>query len=196
MWRYIQTSNTKIESYELELPGSDLLHKADLIRIVYQTGLCGSSSHTPGCVAVSPEGIIRYWPNVAHPTHSSEACVNDLQGQEFFLLVDIAPHRFLLGTTTSSLSHISIVNNSIICHTLKIPQGVLAGLGRRVTSILGFAASSVAAENRSLVKIIKSSRLTKDIEITVLAGSFLQQWTIFDNYSEKVKRCKLYTQSN
>lgn len=184
VWRYIQTTKTKIESYELELPGSDLLHKADLIRLVHLTG--SVSSHAPGVIAVSPEGIIRYWPNVAHLTHTIEACVNELQGQEFFLLIDIAPHRFILGTTTSTLSHISILNNSITCHTLKVPQGMLAGLGRKVTSIFGFNASTSSNENRSLVKIIKNSRLTKDIEIYILANSFLQLWAIIDSYTEKV----------
>lgn len=43
------------QCYELTLPQSDLAHRADLVSVFNCPG-----SHTPACIAVSPEGVVRY----------------------------------------------------------------------------------------------------------------------------------------
>ncbi|XP_074604837.1 nuclear pore complex protein Nup133 [Brevipalpus obovatus] len=185
VWKYVQGTKSKIESYELQLPSSDLLHKADLIRLIPPQNV--SSTHaTPGVIAVSPEGIIRYWPNAAHPAISIENRVGDLQGQEFYLLIDVTPCHFILGTTTSLLSLVYISNNNVMCNSLKAPQGVLAGFSRRVQSMLGFGAIAHTTEDKPLIKIICGSIDSRNAEICVLAGSFLQQWIIMEMQMEKL----------
>ncbi|KAG8228600.1 hypothetical protein J437_LFUL009305 [Ladona fulva] len=52
---------------ELNLPPSDLSHKADLVCII-----SGEGNHVPSCVAVTPEGIVRYWPSITHEGTSVE----------------------------------------------------------------------------------------------------------------------------
>lgn len=42
------------QCYELTLPQSDLAHRADLVSVFCHTG------STPSCIAVSPEGVVRY----------------------------------------------------------------------------------------------------------------------------------------
>lgn len=185
VWKYIQSNKSKIESFELQLPASDLLHKADLISLMPPQS---STTSTPGVIAVSPEGIIRYWPNVAHSGHSIETVVTDLQGQECYSLTSIDPYGFILGTTTSSLLHIVIKNNIATCRTLKVPQGVLAGFGHKVSSLIfGALPTSQLFESKQLVKVIQgSSEKDSEINIFVLAGLFLQKWVMLDINTEKV----------
>ena len=49
------------KSHELTLPPSDLAHKADLVAV-----FCSEPDSVPSCIAVSPEGTVRYWDSVAH----------------------------------------------------------------------------------------------------------------------------------
>lgn len=145
------------------------------------------STYVPGVIAVSPEGIIRYWPSAAHDGHFIENVANDLQGQECFSLTDIEPFGYILGTTTSSLLHIHMTSNSINCRTLKIPQGVLAGFGQRVSSfIFGSIPPSSSNENKPLIKILKGTSYLEDATVYVLAATYLQKWTLVDLQTEKV----------
>ena len=50
---------------ELTLPSTESTHSADLVVVVDRTG---EHHHNVGafCVAVSPEGVVRYWANIAH----------------------------------------------------------------------------------------------------------------------------------
>lgn len=93
----------------------------------------------PSCIAVSPEGTLRYWPSIAHEGTSVEDNA-DLQGQECDSLTDIAPVGCILATTTSTIvlvqPQITGGRHSIACRTLKAPQGWLGGIGRRMSSLI------------------------------------------------------------
>lgn len=49
------------KSYELTLPPSDLAHKSDLVAV-----FSSDPDNVPSCIAVSPEGTVRYWDSIAH----------------------------------------------------------------------------------------------------------------------------------
>lgn len=49
------------KSHELTLPPSDLAHKSDLVAVY-----CSEADSVPSCIAVSPEGTVRYWDSIAH----------------------------------------------------------------------------------------------------------------------------------
>ncbi|XP_037073522.1 nuclear pore complex protein Nup133-like [Pollicipes pollicipes] len=68
---------------ELTLPPSDLAHRAELVQV-----LGGSETHVPCCLAVSPEGTLRFWPSVIYESSSIESSA-DLQGQECERLVSL-----------------------------------------------------------------------------------------------------------
>lgn len=97
MWRYT-SGGGRAQCRELSLPPSDLAHRADLCLV----GGSDQGPASPHCVAVSPEGVIRYWPSIAQEGSSSEVSA-DLAGQECFNLTDIDPVGALLSTTTASL---------------------------------------------------------------------------------------------
>ena len=48
------------------------------------------------------QGIVRYWPSIAHEGSSQETSA-DLQGQECCLLTDVQPVGSVLATTTSTI---------------------------------------------------------------------------------------------
>lgn len=73
----------QIQCRELTLPPSDLAHKADLVHLFLT-----EESKLPSALAVSPEGSVRYWPNINHEGSSVDA-VTDLQGQECFSLTSV-----------------------------------------------------------------------------------------------------------
>jgi len=93
----------------------------------------------PSCIAVSPEGTVRYWPSISHEGMSVEDNA-DLQGQECDSLTDIAPLGCILATTTSTIvlvqPQITGGRHSVACRMLKTPQGWLGGIGRRVSSLI------------------------------------------------------------
>ena len=196
VWKYKQNDSKKSCScYELQLPPSDLSHKADLVCVLDKSG---KSQSVPATIAVTPEGIIRFWPNIGYDGHSIETIATDLQGQECSSLTDIEPLGCILGTTTSSLVHITINNiegqNAILCRTLKVPQGVLAGFGRKMTSLLfGSMPATQSAETKQLFKVVRSHPSSvspndseDDAYIWVLYNLSVQKWRIINEQSDRV----------
>ena len=137
VWRYNRLDNNKHFSAncrELTLPPSDLAHNAKLVNVY-----AANENQTPSCIAVSPEGLIRYWPSIAH-SGSSYEINSDLQGQECYSLCNVQPLGSILSTTTSTVVLIyhgsATGQHAIACRILKPPQGLLGGIGRRVSSLL------------------------------------------------------------
>lgn len=93
----------------------------------------------PCCLAVSPEGVIRYWASIAHESSWVEANA-DLQGQECDCLRLILPLGALLVTTTATLvlvtPHLAAARHSLVCRPIKAPHGWLGGIGRRMSSLI------------------------------------------------------------
>jgi nuclear pore complex protein Nup133 len=83
IWQYKQNGPSKWQSVsqcrELTLPPSDLAHRAELV-IVFTS----KKAPTPSCIAVSPEGAVRYWPSIAHEGSWIEECA-DLQVKAGFI---------------------------------------------------------------------------------------------------------------
>ncbi len=196
VWKYKQTHSSRISScscYELQLPPSDLSHKADLVCVFDNHE---KSQSVPSTMAVSPEGIIRFWPNIAYEGHSIETIATDLQGQECISLTDIQPLGCILGTTTSSLVHVNVNiidgQNAIVCRTLKVPQGMLAGFGRKVSSfIFGSMPATQSSETKQLIKVVRNNSLRhcdtdNELYIWVLSSYSAQKWQIIDQQSDRV----------
>ena len=83
--------------------------------------------------------FVRYWPSIAHAGSMYEVN-SDLQGQECYSLCDIQPLGSILSTTTSTVVLIyhgeTGSHHGIACRTLKPPQGLLGGIGRRVSTFI------------------------------------------------------------
>lgn len=93
----------------------------------------------PCCLAVSPEGMVRYWSSIAHESSWVESNA-DLHGQECDSLQLISPLGCLLVTTTATLvlvtPQVAAARHALVCRTIKAPHGWLGGIGRRMTSLI------------------------------------------------------------
>lgn len=69
---------------ELTLPPSDLAHSAARVCVIPASG----DSQTASCVAVSPEGVVRYWSNIAYEASSMEISA-ELKGEECDTVVNL-----------------------------------------------------------------------------------------------------------
>lgn len=203
VWRYFEDCSASLtkpkasKCYELSLPPSDIAHKAELICVLTSFE---QKNKFPSALAVSPEGSIRYWPNISQEGNTFDSIVTaDLQGQECLSLVDIQPLGCMLGTTTSSLVHICLSTNPnetgsgpIVCRTMKAPQGILSGIGRKVSSfIFGSLPTTHLADSKQLIRIARN-HVMDDIDdvlplyIFVMSNCIIQKWEIDDNDSENV----------
>ncbi|KAF4526274.1 hypothetical protein B566_EDAN010984 [Ephemera danica] len=161
---------------ELTLPPSDLAHRAQLVAVYLP-----ERANVPSCIAVSPEGAVRYWSSIAHEGSWIEENA-DLQGQECDSLSDMTPVGCILATTTATICLVtpktSGGRHSILCHTLRSPQSWLGGFSRRVSSIIfGSMPASQSLETR-LVKVVPLTGSDQGVDCTllVLAGHSLQKW--------------------
>lgn len=143
IWQYRQNMGQVIlqkkntisgQCFELQLPHSDLAHRAELVSVCIQPGM-----HFPSCIAVSPEGIVRYWPAVNYEGVSVEQVV-DLQGQECDSLTDVNGFGYILATTTCTVVLIQPENvggrHALNCRPLKTPSGWLGGLSKKMSSLI------------------------------------------------------------
>uniref|UniRef100_T1DCK6 Putative nucleoporin n=1 Tax=Cupiennius salei TaxID=6928 RepID=T1DCK6_CUPSA len=178
IWKYKLDSDQKTNAHcrELTLPPSDLAHKADLVHLFLT-----DESKLPSALAVSPEGHVRYWPNINHEGSSVDA-VTDLQGQECYSLTSVFPLGCILSTTTSSLVIITPTigdgHPSVICRTLTLPLGVLAGIGRRVSSFIFGVVPTQTTEAKQLNRVLSVKCSDDEYILYVLSSSTLQKWYV------------------
>lgn len=90
-------------------------------------------------MAVSPEGMVRYWANIANEELSIETSA-ELQGQEVDCLTYVPGHGCILATTTCTVALLqpqgSGGRSNINCRVLRTSKGWLGGIGRRMSSLI------------------------------------------------------------
>ncbi|XP_064484878.1 nuclear pore complex protein Nup133-like [Ornithodoros turicata] len=183
VWQYKNGTRNR-NCQELLLPPSDLAHRADLALVLLRERMA------PAAIAVSPSGIVRYWPNVAHEGSSLDT-VADLQGEECFSLTDAQPIGCILATTTSSLMLITpqtVDGQTILqCSALHAQQSLLLGIGRRVSSFIFGAMPAQSSETRPLVKVLAEPQEEDDEKVIyVLVRNSLQKWLLEEAGRERL----------
>jgi nuclear pore complex protein Nup133 len=187
VWNYKQTNNRLTSCYELQLPASDLANKASLVCLMF--GTKSGIHQMPSVLAVSPEGSICFWSNVACETNCFETNAVELQGQECHLLTTIHTNGCILGTTTSSLMYITVHSSAsstlnaqpITCRLLKIPQGIFAGIKKFSNLLFGGLPSGQQSDSRSLIKILAGPPTEHGLHLYTFAGLSLQIWEVTSN---------------
>ncbi|XP_072378626.1 nuclear pore complex protein Nup133 [Diabrotica undecimpunctata] len=172
------------QCFELQLPQSDLAHRAELVSVFINSG-----SNNPSCIAVSPEGVLRYWPAIAHEGITVEQTV-DLQGQECDSLTNAEGLGCVLATTTCT---VVLVQPQIIsgrhllhCKPLKTPSGWLGGISRRMSSLIFGPISSEQSNETRLVRVLSIPNKDSTWTVYVLAGHSLQKWTLSSSENEQL----------
>lgn len=190
----IKTQRILSPCFELQLPQSGLIHRADLAHVFFMPqspNISIRATTVPAALVVSPEGSIRFWSSVANE-RCTESIVGELQGQEFCTLVPLSQLEYLLGTTTGSVFLLTIdvtahdSKSILICSPLTTSSGLLLGISRRVTNLFfGPMTSETGLEaKRSLIAVSKYSQSTIDKTgsterpFFVMSSTFkLRQWS-------------------
>jgi hypothetical protein len=198
IWKFKEDKKTTVRTrrmlspcFELLLPQSDLIHKADLINVFFIPRDPNTSQriiNVPAALAISPEGTVRFWSNVTNE-RPSESVVSEVQGQEFCTLASLSPTEYLLGTTTGSIYKLNLdinaadLKNVVTCSALTTPSGLLSGISRRVTNLFfGPMSTEISSEaRRPLIACLKPASendLANDRTFFVLTSSLkLRQWS-------------------
>ncbi|KYN19289.1 hypothetical protein ALC57_08466 [Trachymyrmex cornetzi] len=180
-----QRRTFKSQCRELLLPQSDLAHKADCIAVWVMPG-----HQVPSCMAVSPEGVVRFWASVAHEGSSVETSA-ELAGQEVDCLIHVPGHGCILATTTCTVAllqpQFNNGKNNITCQVLRTSQGWLGGIGRKMTSLIFGAIPQSPVTETKLVKVTCTLLNERGSRVLILAGSSLQYWFFSHNEQEKME---------
>lgn len=169
-------SGLTVIAKEMLLPSSDLAHNANLVSVFIEP-----KQIAPSCIAVSPEGMIRYWEVMGH--HSTWVDVNaNLGGEEVCGVYYIPPIGCLAVTTSGTMIIITptVVRGMATVVTRHVSQmpGWFDNIGRRVSSIIfGGAKAQLGLESKT-VKVLTSVRLNGYWTIFLLAGFSLNSWAI------------------
>ncbi|XP_028398502.1 nuclear pore complex protein Nup133-like [Dendronephthya gigantea] len=172
VWRYKSTEKSKATfCKEFVLPPTELYNSAKLVCLV---GAPNIDSRQYGVLAVSPEGLVCYWPSMMYESSPIET-ETELVGQEFHSLIEFQPHGYLLSTTTNDILLLQIQKKTISFHRFRQPGGVLSGFGRRMSSFI-FGA------NESSSSLLRKIIVEKDCQGSLrnfyaLSENSLRKWT-------------------
>uniref|UniRef100_T2M845 Nuclear pore complex protein Nup133 n=1 Tax=Hydra vulgaris TaxID=6087 RepID=T2M845_HYDVU len=135
-WRYTIGTNKKVlPCITLPLSYTALKHKSQLTSIVQNDSQTAPMISTKTCVInVSPEGAVRYWPNITKVSTYYEAMIS-FEGKQSYSLVSAAPYGWILLASTGEIYLITVHNNSNIQYQqLFASAGMLSGIGKRMSS--------------------------------------------------------------
>ncbi|KAM4828637.1 nuclear pore complex protein Nup133 [Thomomys bottae] len=145
IWKITPSPVTKLSvCKELQLPLSDLHLSTDLVALSYSA--TSGETHSVQAVSVmvaTREGSIRYWPSLAGEDTYTETCV-DLGGDKTCMfLTAVQGGSFILSSVGCQLIRlIPESSGKIHQHVLPQGQGMLSGIGRRVSSLFGILSPS------------------------------------------------------
>ncbi|XP_064600211.1 LOW QUALITY PROTEIN: nuclear pore complex protein Nup133-like [Liolophura sinensis] len=184
IWRYKASPYARAtQCKELTLPPSDLAHNADRVCVI--PGV--NDSQSVACMAASPEGIVRYWPSVAHETSSTEISA-ELKGEECASVINFLPYGCILATTTSSLVLVSpcVGQTGLMCRPLKEAQGMFAGISRRMSSFI-FGSGPAQTIGAPLHRVLAGDVDEDGVRhFYVLSGSHVQKWVMSEGDVDKL----------
>ncbi|CAB0018232.1 unnamed protein product [Nesidiocoris tenuis] len=179
VWRFQPNEDTKSSpsiAVELLLPKSDLPHHASLVKVFRSR----QSSTAVSCLAVSPEGVIRYW-DVVSPHASWTDVDGGLGGEEVTYAAHVAPYGVLAVTTSASIILIrppETSSSSITVRLLSGTQGWLGGLGHRVSTIIFGGSSSANVSSHDVDGLESGNKAVKMITVPGLRNGKVE-WQVF-----------------
>ncbi|XP_048392144.1 nuclear pore complex protein Nup133 isoform X2 [Stegostoma tigrinum] len=119
---------------EFQLPPCDLPYVADLVALSHPDEY--SSLQSVSVMAASRQGVICYWPSMIHEESCTEITV-DL-GNDWKCLTAVLGGGFILASQKNQLLRITPDGSGKVSfRPVQQGQGMLSGLGRRVSSLFG-----------------------------------------------------------
>lgn len=173
--------------FELGLPASEVAHQAALVW-VFEPEIEKSMSHAC-CIAVSPEGLIRFWRDVYDEVEYFEHNT-DLMGKECELLYQVDYSRFILLTTTADLVMVTInmenVRPQISSKILTESTGWLGNISMNISSLVFGSAGQQSDPKTICGCVLKSfSNYTEHLYVVTTNGTTLAKWNVSEPNREK-----------
>ncbi|XP_075718631.1 nuclear pore complex protein Nup133 [Rhinoderma darwinii] len=149
IWKINQSSAKSMSCKELQLPPSDFPWSADLVDI--STAGDVATLQSVAVMAATSEGSIRYWPSLTHEEIYTEMYA-DLGDSVCCFLTAVKAGSFILSSSKNQ--HIRLIpeaSGKIYQRFLQHGQGMLSGIGRRVSTLFGILSPSVESSLLSVL---------------------------------------------
>ncbi|KAK7930639.1 hypothetical protein WMY93_007034 [Mugilogobius chulae] len=174
IWKICQTAVAKLSvCKELQLPPSEYSFSSDFVSISSGSPLDSAPVQSICVLALSAEGSARFWPNLAHEGNYSDS---ELDLGDLMLSVEaVRGGGFVVSSCKSRLLRASADSSGRLqCHCLPQGQGMLSGIGRRVSSLFGILSPTANDTLHSVLWSPSSSSLFS------LSSSSLNKWNLDD----------------
>uniref|UniRef100_A0A7N8WYM9 Nucleoporin 133 n=1 Tax=Mastacembelus armatus TaxID=205130 RepID=A0A7N8WYM9_9TELE len=181
IWKICQTAVAKLSvCKELQLPGSEYNYTADLVAVTSVAPLETAAVQSVSVLAVAAEGTARLWPSLAQEGNYTETEV-DL-GDLCNFVVAVRGGSFVLSSEKSQLLRASVDSSGKLHYrALQQGQGVLSGIGRRVSTLFGILSHEpVSVQLHSVLWVGGTSCLY------TLTSSSLSKWEVDYNWEHQI----------
>ncbi|XP_052383707.1 nuclear pore complex protein Nup133-like [Oncorhynchus keta] len=141
IWKICQTAVAKLSVCKgLQLPTSEFVYYADLISRSSPSPLETATVQSISFMAVAPEGTAGFWPSLAHEGNYAETVV-DMGENLCNFVVAVRGGSFVVSSYKGQLMRLGAdPSGKPLQRAVQQGQGVLSGIGRRVSSLFGMLA--------------------------------------------------------
>ncbi|KAK5925980.1 hypothetical protein CgunFtcFv8_021588 [Champsocephalus gunnari] len=180
IWKICQTAVAKLSvCKELQLPDSEYNYTADLVAVSSAAPLETAGVQSISVLVLSVEGTARLWPSLSQEGNFTETDV-DLGDLCNFVLA-VKGRSFILTSEKNHLMRASVDSSGKLQYrALQRGQGVLSGIGRRVSSLFGILSPPANDTLHSVMWAGGSSSLY------TLSSSSLSKWELGDSWEHQV----------
>ncbi|XP_070776129.1 nuclear pore complex protein Nup133 [Enoplosus armatus] len=180
IWKICQTAVAKLSvCKELQLPSSEYNYTADLVAVASAAPLETAAVQSITVLVVAAEGAARLWPSLAQEGNYTETDV-DL-GDLCNSVVAVRGGSFVLSSVKSRLLRASPDSSGKLQYRdLLQGQGMLSGIGRRVSSLFGILSPPANDTLHSVLWAAGASCLY------TLTSSSLSKWEVDDNWEHQI----------
>ncbi|KAM7008916.1 nuclear pore complex protein Nup133 [Tautogolabrus adspersus] len=180
IWKICQTAVAKLSvCKELQLPGSEYNYTADLVAVMSAAPLETATVQSISVLAVSAEGTARLWPSLSQEGNYTETDM-DL-GDLCNFVVAVRGGSFVLTLEKSRLLRATADSSGKLQYrALQQGQGMLSGIGRRVSSLFGILSPPANDTLHSVLWVGGASCLY------TLTSSSVSKWELDDSWEHQI----------
>ncbi|XP_028266010.1 nuclear pore complex protein Nup133 [Parambassis ranga] len=180
IWKISQTAVAKLSvCKELLLPSSEYNHTADLVAMMSSGPLELAPVQSISILAVAAEGTARFWPSLAQEGNYTETDV-DL-GDLCNFVVAVRGRSFVLSSIKNQLLRVSADSSGKLQYrAMQQGQGMLSGIGRRVSSLFGILSPPA---NDTLYSVLWEGGTSC---LYTLTTSSLSKWEVDDSSEHQI----------
>ncbi|XP_059195379.1 nuclear pore complex protein Nup133 [Centropristis striata] len=180
IWKICQTAVAKLSvCKELQLPSSEYNYTADLVALSSATPLETAAVQSISVLAVSVEGTARLWPSLAQEGNYTETDVD--VGDLCNFAVAVNGGSFVLSSEKGRLLRATPdPSGKLQYRALQQGQGMLSGIGRRVSSLFGILSPPANDTLHSVLWVGGASCLY------TLTSSSLSKWEVDDSWEHQI----------